>query len=61
MKTEQVQAELKYRLAKFALQSLQRKGLISHAEAEFARKELCEKYHPFTYCLEVDYPWLNEA
>lgn len=61
MKTEQAQAELKYRLAKFILQSLQQKGLISHADAEFARKALCEKYHPFSYCLEVDYPWQNES
>ena len=61
MKTEQAQAELKYRLAKFVLQSLQPKGLITHAEAESARKGLCEKYRPFTYCLEVDYPWQNES
>lgn len=61
MKTEQAQVELKYRLAKFVLQSLQQKGLITHAEAESARKELCEKYRPFTYCLEVDYPWQNES
>lgn len=48
MKTEQAPAELKYRLAKYILQSLQQKGLISHADAEFARKALCEKYHPFS-------------
>ena len=47
MKTEAAQAELKYRLAKFVLQSLQQKGLTSHAEAESTRKGLCEKYRPF--------------
>lgn len=61
MKTESAQAELKYRLAKFILQSLQQKGLIIPTDAEFARRELCEKYQPFTYCLEVDYPWQNES
>lgn len=61
MKTESAQAELKYRLAKFVLHSLQQKRLITPTDAEFARKELCEKYHPFTYCLEVDYPWANES
>lgn len=60
MKPEQAQAELKYRLAKFILQSLQQKGLIAQKDAEYARKALCEKYYPFTYCLEVDYPCPNE-
>lgn len=61
MKTESAQAELKYRLAKFILQSLQQKGLITPTDVESARKELCEEYHPFTYCLEVDYPWQSES
>lgn len=60
MKPEQAQAELKYRLAKFVLQSLQQKGLVTQENAEHARKALCEKYHSFTYCLEVDAPWPNE-
>lgn len=60
MKSELAQAELKYRLAKFILQSLQQKGLITQEDAEYARKALCEKYQPFTYCLEVDFPWPNE-
>lgn len=60
MKPQQAQAELKYRLAKFILQSLQQKGLITQADTEYARKSLCEIYQPFTYCLEVDYPWPNE-
>lgn len=54
------QAELRYRLAKFILESLQQKGLVTQENAEYARKVLCEKYHPFTYCLEVDAPWPNE-
>lgn len=61
MKTESAQTELKYRLAKFVLQSLQQKGLVTQEDAEYARKTLCEKYQPFTYCLEVDYPWQNES
>jgi hypothetical protein len=54
------QAELKYRLAKLILQSMQQKALISRENVEYAREALCEKYHPFTYCLEVDHPWPNE-
>lgn len=60
MKSESAQAELEYRLAKFILQSLQQKGLITQEDAEYARRALCEKYHPFTCCLEVDFPWPNE-
>ena len=44
MKMESAQAELKYRLAKFILQSLQQKGLVTQEDAEYARKTLCEKY-----------------
>lgn len=52
MTKEQVTGEMKYRLSKYILQVMLDAKLITTAEAVQAKATLCEKYNPFTRCLE---------
>lgn len=60
MTPEQATAELKYRLAKYIILSLRDNGMAEQKHAEAVIQELCKKYHPFTYELEVHALWPNE-
>ena len=60
MTKEQVTGEMKYRLSKYILQVLLDADMITTAEAVQAKAVLCEKYNPFTRCLEELDVWQTE-
>ena len=60
MTKEQATREMKYRLSKYILQVLLDAELITTAEAVNAKATLCEKYNPFTRCLEELDVWQTE-
>lgn len=60
MTKEQATAEMKYRLSKYILQVLIDADMITTAEAMTAKATLCEKYNPFTRCLEELDVWQTE-
>lgn len=60
MTKEQATGEMKYRLSKYILQVLIDVELITTAEAVNAKTTLCEKYDPFTRCLEELDVWQTE-
>ena len=60
MTKEQAAREMKYRLCKYILQVLIDADMITTAEAVNAKATLCEKYDPFTRCLEELDVWQTE-
>ena len=60
MTKEQATGEMKYRLCKYILQVLLDAKLITTAEAVNVKAVLCEKYDPFTRCLEELDVWQTE-
>lgn len=60
MTDAQATAELKYRLAKYIILSLRDKGVVTQEVAAQSIRDLCEKYRPYTYELEVHSLWPNE-
>ena len=56
----QATAELKYRLAKYIILTLRDKGMVTRENAERSIRDLCQKYQPYTYELEVHSLWPNE-
>ena len=60
MTNEQATGEMKYRLSKYILQVLLDAKLITTVEAVQAKAALCEKYVPFTRCLEELDVWQTE-
>ena len=60
MTKEQATGEIKYRLSKYILQVLLDAELITTVEAVNAKATLCEKYNPFTLCLEELDVWQTE-
>lgn len=60
MTKEQVIGEMKYRLGKYILQVLLDAEMITTSEAVQAKATLCEKYNPFTCCLEELDVWQIE-
>ena len=60
MTKEQANAEMKYRLGKYILQVLIDAEMITTSEAVQAKAALCEKYNPFTRCLEELDVWQTE-
>ena len=60
MTKEQVTGEIKYQLSKYILQVLLDADKITTAEAVNAKAILCEKYNPFTRCLEELDVWQTE-
>ena len=60
MTDSQAIAELKYRLAKYIILSLRDKGVVTQEVAAWSIRDLCQKYQPYTYELEVHSLWPNE-
>lgn len=60
MNKEQATGEMKYRLGKYILQVLLDAELITTVKAVNAKAKLCEKYNPFTRCLEELDVWQTE-
>lgn len=60
MTDSQAIAELKYRLAKYIILSLRDKGVVTQEVAARSICDLCQKYQPYTYELEVHSLWPNE-
>jgi len=60
MTKEQATGEMKYRLGKYILQVLLDADMITTSEAVNAKAVLCEKYNPFTRCLEELDVWQTE-
>ena len=60
MTKEQAAGEMKYRLSKYILQVLLDAQMITTAEVVQAKATLCEKYNPFTRCLEELDVWQTE-
>lgn len=60
MTKEQATGEMKYRLSKYILQVLLDVELITTVEVVNAKATLCEKYNPFTRCLEELDVWQTE-
>ena len=60
MTKEQTTGEMKYRLSNYILQVLLDADMITTAEAVNAKATLCEKYDPFTRCLEELDVWQTE-
>ena len=54
MTEKQVEAEIRYRLAKFLLFQLQEENLLTPEESEKVRQALYKTYKPFTY-YTIDY------
>lgn len=57
---EQASGEMKYRLGKYILQVMLDAEMITTSEAVQAKAMLCEKYNPFTRCLEELDVWQTE-
>ena len=60
MTKEHAAGEMKYRLSKYILQVLIDVELITTVEAVNTKAVLCEKYNPFTRCLEELDVWQTE-
>ena len=60
MTREQASGEMKYRLCKYILQVLLDAEMVTTSEAVQAKAMLCEKYNPFTRCLEELDVWQTE-
>ena len=60
MTKEQASGEMEYRLCKYILQALLDAEMITTSEAVTAKSTLCEKYNPFTRCLEELDVWQTE-
>lgn len=60
MTDSQAKAELKYRLTKYIILSLRDKGVVTQEVAVESIRDLCQKYQPYTYELEVHSLWPNE-
>ena len=60
MTREQASGEMKYRLCKYILQVLLDAEMVTTSEAVQAKAMLCEKYNPFTRCLEELDIWQTE-
>lgn len=60
MTDSQAKAELRYRLAKYIILSFRDKGVVTQEVAARSIRDLCQKYQPYTYELEVHSLWPNE-